>query len=341
MLIIVTASIIASILYGVGASLQRRGLLLASPDGKMDLKLIPKLFREPIWMAGSIMGLIGIGLELVALHKGSLTIVIPLLATGLVVALGLDAMLTKARLPLSAWILSTVVAAGTAVFVVSVGTGTTHAPNQLYLLIASLSAVAVSAVLWLLPGLDRREPWLMGSGAAYVLAISTALAKGAIAHISKGITPALISWDTYAAIIIGTFGTVLLQHAYKSGPLAKSLPASTVVQPVAGVLLGIWAFSEQFGDGSAKITLAIISLAITLIALWALSKGVANALPATATIGHGNAQTTPPDAPLETTPLETTIQVTPPMNSQNQDEKLRLAALQDTGEPSAPPGNDS
>ncbi len=341
MLIIVAASIIASILYGVGASMQRRGLLLASPDGKMDLKLIPRLFKEPIWMAGSIMGLVGIGLELVALHKGSLTIVIPLLATGLVVALGLDAILTKARLPLSAWILSIVVAAGTAVFVVSVGTGTTHAPNQLYLLIASLSAVALSAVLWLLPGLDQREPWLMGSGAAYVLAVSTALAKGAIAHISNGITPALISWDTYAAIIIGTFGTVLLQHAYKSGPLAKSLPASTVVQPIAGVLLGIWAFSEQFGDGTTKITLAIVSLVITLIALWALSNGVANVLPATATTGHGSTQTTPSATVPSNTPSETTIQITLPMNSQNQDEELRLSSLQDIGEPGAPPGDDS
>ncbi len=334
MLIIVTASIIASILYGVGASLQRQGLLLASPGGKMDLKLIPKLFMQPVWMAGSIMGIVGIGLELVALHKGSLTIVIPLLATGLVVALGLDAILTKARLPMSAWILSIVVAAGTAVFVVSVGSGTTHVANQLYLLIASLSAVALSAVLWLLPGLDRREPWLMGSGAAYVLAVSTALAKAAIANIDKGITPALISWDTYAAVIIGTFGTVLLQHAYKSGPLAKSLPASTVVQPVAGVLLGMWAFSEQFGVGSTKVAMAIISLTITLVALWALSKCVANILPTTATtVGSANSEPTPPKP--------TNQARTKPANYLDQDGKLGFTALQDGASGSTSTGDSS
>ncbi|MHB8262984.1 MAG: DMT family transporter [Acidimicrobiales bacterium] len=276
MLVVVIASVTAAVLYGAGASLQRHGLLLASPTAKMNLKLLPKLLVQPIWMAGSLLAWVGIILELIALHRGSLTIVITLLSTGLVVALGFDAVLTKAHLPLSAWVLSTVVAAGTAVFVVSVGNGTSHAANQTYLLITTVLAILVAALLWWLPGLDNREPWLMGSGAAVVLAVSTGLAKGAIA---KGMLPALVNWDTYAALAIGLFGTVLLQHAYKSGPLAKSLPANTVVQPVAGILMGIWCFSEQFGVGSLKIALATGSLVVTLIVLWVLSKSVASALP--------------------------------------------------------------
>ncbi len=277
LLVVVAASVVAAILYGVGASLQRHGLLLASPTAKMNLKLLPKLLVQPVWIAGSVLSLVGIVLELVALHRGSLTIVIPLLAAGLVVALGFDAVLTKARLPMSAWLLSIVVTAGTAVFVVSVGNGAGHAANQTYLLIAAVLAILITSLLWLLPGRDDREPWLMGSGAAVVLAISTALAKGAIA---KGILPALVNWDTYAALVIGLLGGILLQHAFKSGPLAKSLPANTVVQPVAGILVGIGCFNEQFGAGPTKIALATGSFAITLVALWMLSKSVAGAIPA-------------------------------------------------------------
>ncbi len=285
-MIVVLASLGAAVLYGLGASVQRHGLLKAGGDESFSLKLLWRVLRQPLWLAGPIGGLVGVGLELVALAKGSLIVVTPLLSTGLLIALYADSMVSGARLSRNAWLYSTVVAFAAAGMVVSLGVGGGGKQMDPALAGGAVVTGAVCAGLWLDPRRDRRPPWLMATGAGLAFAAASALAKAAVtvpAHTPFGelLSRAFETWYMYVALAIAVAGTVILQHAYQAGPLAASLPESTVAQPIGGVVIGVLAFHESFGGDVVRSVIAGFSLALTLAALWVLARELAASSPGT------------------------------------------------------------
>lgn len=283
MALAIITSIVASCLFGIGASLQRKGVITGTDSGHFSLKSFKRLVMQPTWIVGTAMGIAGSVLQLVALRYGSLLLVMPLLAVGLVIALGFDATMTRVHMPPKAWIFTALTAAGTAVFVVAVGNSKTTAPHLSSLVWISAISVTIYVALWHLPGRHTRAPWIMGLGGGIIFAATSALAKAAVTstgNLHVVVVHALASWTLYGAICLGTAGTVLLQHAYGAGPLAKSLPINTVIQPVAGVFIGMWSFHERFGTDTPQLVAGVASLAVTLAVIWLLTRSVVSLLPA-------------------------------------------------------------
>jgi drug/metabolite transporter (DMT)-like permease len=274
---VVVVSLAAALLFGLGASLQRHGVVNVTGAAHLNLTTMKELLREPKWLAGTLAGVVGALLQLDALDHGNLLVVTPLLSTGLIFALVADSYVTKARLSRMAWAMSVVVAASMAGVVLSIGTASGGSPVQVGLIVGFAATLLLSAGLWLAPGRDQRPPWIMGGAAGIDVAFAAALAKAALtvpAHtvLLSLVQHALESWSLYAAGAMSVVGTILFQHAYNSGPLAASLPVSTVVQPIVGIVAGIFVFKERFGAGSVSAAEAAIAFTVTIGALWLLSR---------------------------------------------------------------------
>lgn len=71
-----------------------------------------------------------------------------------------------------------------------------------------------------------------------------------MSYLDDGFVDVISSWELYALIVVIILGTYLQQSAFQAGSLAQSLPAISVVEPVAAVILGMTVLEEALrADG--------------------------------------------------------------------------------------------
>src|SRR5205823_6869514 len=79
------------------SALQQRAARAEPPHRAMDPRLLLRLLRRPPWLAGGLADLAGVGLQALALTLGALAVVQPLLASGLLLSVPLEAALDRRR----------------------------------------------------------------------------------------------------------------------------------------------------------------------------------------------------------------------------------------------------
>jgi hypothetical protein len=251
------------------------------PDGSArGLRLIVSLVRRPLWWAGTVGDTGGYVAQAAALGLGSLVLVQPLLVTTLLFALPLGARWSGRRLTRRDWTWALALAGALAVFVL---TGEPSAGDDragLRRWLPAGIALAVVAGGCLAAAATRR-----GTARALLLAVTTGLAYGLSAALTKGVVSllddgpvaVLSSWETYVLVAALLGGTLLQQSAFQAGDLAASLPAVTVAEPVVAVALGITVLGEQVHADGAEWALIALLVAVMVAATVALARSAARA----------------------------------------------------------------
>ena len=275
-------AVLAALLFAI-ASVAQRGAAADVPDDEArGPRLILRLVRSPRWWAGTVGDTGGFVVQAAALGVGSLLLVQPLLVTTVLFALPLEARLTGRRIGRSEVRWALVLVAALALFVV-VGeptAGRDRAPLHHWLpALVVLLSLLVACVL--LAGRKR------GPRRAALLAVATGLAYGLVAALTKSVVDALgdgpvellTSWETWALVVAVLGGTLLQQAAFGAGPLAASLPAVTVGEPIVAAVLGVVVLLEQVrADGPEWVLIGLLVL-LMVAATAALSRSSAAAAP--------------------------------------------------------------
>jgi len=270
---VVVLSMASAASYGLAAVLQHRAAAQAAPDLSMRAGLLVALAQRPMWLVGN--GLDGVGylFQFLALRRGSLTLVEPLLVLSLVFALPVAARLDHRRV--TAWEMgSTVVtAAGLALFlgVARPGLGHPRASVPAWVALSAVIAVVCAALVLGARGGSRSRAAIMlaaGSGTAfgYVAAVTERtghLLDGGVAH-------TLAMWEPYALLVAATGALLLTQSAFHAGALRLSLPTLTVTQPLVAVAIGLAFFGEhveRHGLAPVAEALGLIMVSVGVFAL--------------------------------------------------------------------------
>lgn len=275
-------AVLAALLFAI-ASVAQRGAAADVPDhDARGLRLIARLVRTPRWWAGTVGDTGGFVVQAAALGVGSLLLVQPLLVTTVLFALPLEARVTGRRIGRAEVRWALVLVAALALFVV-IGeptAGADRAPFRAWL--PSLIVLAVALALCVLLAGRRRGP-----RRAALLAVGTGLAYGLVAALTKSVVDALgdgpvellTSWETWVLVLAVLGGTFLQQTAFGAGPLAASLPAVTVGEPVIAALLGVVVLGEQVrADGPEWLLIGVL-VALMVAATAALSRSSAASAP--------------------------------------------------------------
>jgi len=209
---------------------------------------------------------------------GSLALVEPLLATNLLFAMPLAAVLSRNRLGRREWAGAVALIAGLILFVVAGQPGGGDSgqlpwPNWL---ISGGTIVAIAAVL---TGISRRisrsvAATLLAAGAGILYGLQDALTRTTISLFTgHTFAHALTQWYPYVLIAIAVVGMLLAQSAFSAAPLVASLPAITIAEPVTGIAFGVGVFSErlQFGPSSLAAEMAGLALGVAGVFLRARS----------------------------------------------------------------------
>src|ERR1700729_4171365 len=240
---------------------------------RVDLWLIVRLARRPIWLVGLASQILGFAFQGTALHYGALALVQPVFALELLLVFASMAVLGSGRVTRRDWLAAGAMTAGLGLLLLAASPsgGRAHAPASLWWLAGLISLAAVVTGLAIAFGLRRRSPASARRRAA-VLGAVTGIAWGFVAavikefssHLGRGLGPIAGSWSLYVLIGAGAASLLLASHALAAGPLAASQPGFTILDPLTAGLLGLFLFGEP--RPTAPPYLAPEALALTLLA---------------------------------------------------------------------------
>jgi drug/metabolite transporter (DMT)-like permease len=275
----IALALAASVCTATSSVCQRLGARSSQPGG-LDVWLLFRLARRPVWLLGIASMILGFFFQVTALRFGPLALVQPILALELLFVFGYMAILGSRGVKARDWLAAAAMSVGLGLFLfaASPSGGRDHAPTYLWLLAGLVTLGVVLAGLALAFGIGRR-PSASGSHRAAILGASTGVAWGFVAAVIKEFSSRLddgagaifSNWAVYVLIGAGAASLLLASHALAAGPLAASQPGFTILDPLAASLLGMFLFGEHFRAATEDLALEALALALLVAGVTALS----------------------------------------------------------------------
>jgi drug/metabolite transporter (DMT)-like permease len=241
----------------------------AAPPRSSGWRLVVYLFRNPLWLFGWGALIAAFVFQAIALNKGQISIVQPVLATELVFMLALRRVWIHQPIRPITWWAAAVTCVGLTVFIAAGQPGGGQpTPTSRHWLSAGLACCAIAAVLALLaqwgplkfPALRAA---LYGSAAAVMWALVATFIKATTDTLTQfGVAGMFAQWPIYALAIGAVAALFLMQAALHVGPLRASQPFIVIVDPIVSIALSVWLFAEHFTSSGAVLALAAIGFAV-------------------------------------------------------------------------------
>jgi drug/metabolite transporter (DMT)-like permease len=274
-LVVYVLGIASALFYGLAAVMQHRVAALAPKSASLRLGLLAHLIRRPMWSAAIGADVIAFVLHALALGRGPLTLVEPLLTTGLLAALALSALWERHALTRREWIGAIALTVGLAVLLAagSPAEGRLTVPfHRWFIGGGSAAGAVVVLVVWARRSRPQLKPVSLGLAAAITFAATDSLLKINIDVLqSDGIWEVATSWYAYVLVGSAIVGEVLVQSAFQAGPLSLSLPVLTTVEPIASSALGVILFAERLRTGPKELSLELAAGVLLLFGIWVLA----------------------------------------------------------------------
>ncbi|NOJ60634.1 DMT family transporter [Arthrobacter sp. 260] len=273
-------ALIGACFLAVGA--QRQGSAVRSNTGGLSLnsKGFVRLLRNPRWVLGLILLVMGMALNVVALSMASLTVVQPIGAIALVITTVVNSKDQGIRLNRATVVAIAACVSGSAVFVLLAVNVTreNHSvlPEQ-ELVTVLLLAVAV-AVFGSLAVMFRRRlgafAYILGAGVLF--GFVAVLTKIIATHLLDPNGRFLLNVPPYTLIAIAVaaaLGSWFVQSAYATGPPDLVIAGLTVVDPIVGIAIGIVILGELEPDVESVIAIAMgMAALVAIVGVIALSR---------------------------------------------------------------------
>ncbi|MFG2880780.1 DMT family transporter [Streptomyces sp. NPDC048297] len=274
--LVLLLAVSAACCVGFGFVLQQNVAQKAPLSDFLSFRLLLDLMRVPRWLGGIALMVTGMALGAVALGKGEISLVEPLLATNLLFALALSRHQTKQPLGRQGWAGLALLAGGVSAFILAgqprAGSAVTD-PLRHWLIIGAMLGAALLLTTY---GKRSRLNWgpvLLATAAGLLYGVQDALTRASSTRFAAGGFPELFTgWQPYGVLVLGVAGLILVQSAFETAPLRMSLPALTAAQPLAGILCGVGFLGDRLHTDTGALAweasgLAAIVTGIVLLGL--------------------------------------------------------------------------
>ena len=272
---IVLLALASAASYGLAAVLQHHAAIREAPELSLRAGLLVRLARRPLWLVGNAFDGVGYLFQFLALRRGSLALVEPLLVLSLVFALPVAAWLEHRRVSWTDVASTGVIAVGLALFLGTAhpGVGHPHASGMAWAVLTIVIAVCCGATALGARGGSRRRAAVLlaaGSGTAFGYVAAVTERTGHI--LDAGVLHTLATWAPYALLVGGIGALLLTQSAFHAGALRLSLPTLTVAQPLVAVAIGLGFFGEHVGSRGLAPAFELLGLALVTVGVFVLAR---------------------------------------------------------------------
>jgi drug/metabolite transporter (DMT)-like permease len=272
--LVVLFALCAAIFMAIGIVVRQRATLDVPSDQGVSAVMVTTLLRRPLWWAGTASAVLGYAFQALALVKGSLILVQPLLVSALLFALPMSARLAGRRVTRGEWLWATLLTVALTVFVLLARPGPPDRGASL--LVSTIVAVVCGVIIVACVVVAVR---LDGWQRAMLLAVAVGVLFGVVAVVTKinthifnerGALSLLATPAPYALVVLGVVATLLQQSAFHAGAMQTSVPTMLVLEPVVAVFLGAIILGEGLDAGPYEaivLTLAIAAMTAATVAL--------------------------------------------------------------------------
>jgi drug/metabolite transporter (DMT)-like permease len=273
-LVVVGLALLAALCAAVGIVLRQRATSAVPADQGASRALVATVMKDPSWWSGTAVAVAGYVCQALALSRGSLLLVQPLLMSSLLFALPIGARVSHRRLTGREWAWAVVLTVGLAVFVVVGHPREGHNRPQLpaWALVVSIFVPLVAICLAVAARVSGRlRAVLLAVAVAVLFALVAVLTKISTHRLAVGGLHALLSVPApYLLIVLAVAATVLQQSAFHAGQLQTSVPTMLVGEPLVAVLLGVIVLGEHLavtGRVGLVLPLAVVAMVAGTVAL--------------------------------------------------------------------------
>jgi drug/metabolite transporter (DMT)-like permease len=262
--------IAASVLFNVGIALQAIEARSAPAEEGLRLSLLQHLLRRPRWIAGLLLGALGVPLEVVAFAWAPFVVVEPILACGLLVLLVVGSRILGER-PGPTVVLGVVaIIAGTALIAWGAPPHDEEHRGQVAVVFVMALLVAASLVPFALRGTRLDNALVPNLGSACGFAATNVAAKLMADDIGGGHYPEAVAWLAVAGFA-GIAATISGMTALQRRPATTVVPISTAVQTFLPVALEPLFLTEswraaELGGAGLLAGLLVLLLGTVLVA---------------------------------------------------------------------------
>lgn len=282
--------------YAAAAAMQRRQTATIGQPVSWRA-FLGVLVRQPRWWAGVATMAVGAALHLAALGVGSVSLVQPVNALALVLALPIDARLSQRRVIRGEWISAALVVAGLAALLTVAPRNNRTPPPTSGALLLTVGVVAGVVTIIVVLTARARPVWrgiARAAGAGLCMGTTSAsahLAIDAFTGTRPATTVGIISGA--AALTLPLVGLALLQLAYRDGGLDGPLATLTILDPVVATAIGLTLLGERTTYGLAGVIIAAAGGSVALVGLTALIR----LKPPPSTSAHAGSPDVPSSSP--------------------------------------------
>ena len=272
--LVVLFALCAAVFAAIGIVVRQRATMDVPPEYGVSTVMLSTLLRRRLWWAGTAAAVAGYVFQALALAKGSLLLVQPLLVSALLFALPMSAHLAHRRVTRAEWAWASLLTAALTVFVLLARTrsGNYHVSVTASTLVTVICVVVVAGCVALaVRTAGWRRAVLLAAAVGVLFGLVAVLTKIVMYRLDEGSVRALLATPApYLLVVIGVIATLLQQSAFHAGALKTSVPTMLVLEPLVAVLLGAILFGEQLaasGPAAVALTLAVIAMAAATVAL--------------------------------------------------------------------------
>jgi len=284
----ISLALVATTAYNVGLIQEKRALgRMPALDVRRVPHMIAGLLTDPAWLAGFALMLLGLACQTIVLTFEPVSVVQPVLASGVALVLVLSRLVLRERL--GAVEFRCVAAMAVCVILLAASEGGKGTAAGHHASPAWMAAVAIpSAVIGLLVAaspLRGRSPGDRTPNAAVRFGVGTGLLYGVAALAIKGLSGILVH-SHGAGIVAGVISSpylyvfaassaaamLLYQVGLQSCRASILVPVSTVTGSAYFLIAGTWLFHEHLPADPAKLVLRLAAIAVAGFVIIALSR---------------------------------------------------------------------
>lgn len=276
--------LMAAAVFGAASVLEERSTKQVPERPALSPRLLLDLLRRPLFVVSVGVNVAGCGLQVLALHFGSLTLVQPLLVLSVLFAVLIAAVAVRRRPP-DAVLLAGVAccAVGIASFLVvarphgGVATAGPGAALPLATGLAALLAGCLAAARW---GPRALRPLWLALGCGADFGVNALLLKIVPATLPAGFADPLRQWPLYLMALVMPVGFLLNQNAFQAGTMiAPVLAVITTADPLVSMATGVAFLQEKIATAPVDLAVEALALALAIGGIAALAQRAPQAAP--------------------------------------------------------------
>jgi hypothetical protein len=258
----------------MAAVLQFQASASSARDLNLRFTLLWRLLANPRFGLGAAFDVVGGAAQFFALKYGSVPQVLPILASGFVLAILLEHFLARRPIGVGDVVALLVSGAALVVFLVVSPPASGHA-----IYVSASMAIGALGIVVGLATVTLLRPALAGHGR--IQAMLGAVLLGVVAIFERevgilwteeGALRTLEHWELWVLVVVGALALLVVQSAFQSQSLAQVLPLVTVGEPIAAIAISTIALETPLFRGGTSTLESVAALAIEILALIYLAR---------------------------------------------------------------------